>query len=128
MNIKRNDYVQPTDVRDWVVEGICQVFLSGCAWSVFHAVNDGYGRYKTTRIIKHKNENNYYGFHHRPFADDDSVVFNGAEMKKAFEVLQEHGYYMFKVYTYGTWEGYICSKKPFHDGGVRVTTFDGFID
>lgn len=125
MNIKRNDYVQPTDVRDWVVEGICQAFLSN---SCFHAKEDGWYRNITDNIVRNKGGNEFYGFRDKALSFEEAVKFNGAEMKEAFKVLQDYEYYIFKVYEYGTWEGYICSKKPYRDGGIRVTSFNDFID
>ena len=53
---------------------------------------------------------------------------DAAQMKAAFEALQNAGYYMFRVYEYGSWLGYKCSKKPFMNDGERVTEFNDFID
>ena len=49
-------------------------------------------------------------------------------MKAAFKALQEAGYYMFRIYEYGSWMGYECSKKTFMKNGERVTEFDDVID
>lgn len=35
---------------------------------------------------------------------------------------------MYQVYEYGSWMGYICDEKPFHNGGREVVAFYDFID
>lgn len=130
VNIPTNDYVQPTEIRENVVQGICEAFLSENCWSIFHPHHDGIGRNRHRCIIKHKGEKRFYGFINADcnFQYDESVRFNGAEMKAAFDALIKAGYYMFKVYEYGTWMGYVCKKKPYYERGSRVDSFDDFID
>lgn len=133
IQIKKNDYVQPTEVREEVVQGICEAFLCRSGWSIFHPFSDGAYRGRSQYIIRHKRDKEFYGFYMRPFDGEEGVKFNGAEMKRAFEELIKAGYYMFRVYQYGTWMGYICHKKPYapdcyKDGAVNVTSFDDFID
>lgn len=129
IKIPANDYVQPTEVRQEVVQGICEAFLNQCCWSVFHPFSDGCYRRATCKIIKHKNGQAFYGFHDEPFDHDEcSIRFNGAEMKAAFHALRNAGYHMFQVYIYGSWMGYKCSKKPFMENGREVTDFSDFID
>lgn len=126
LNIPTNDYVQPTMVRQEVVQGICDAFLSNCAWSIFHPCSDGRYRSKTLCIIKHSNSNKYHGF--GTTRDTNYVRFNGREMEVAFQALIQSGYHMFKVYQYGSWMGYVCSKKPYYENGVEVFSFNDFID
>ena len=98
VNIPKNDYVQPTEVRQEVVQGICEAFLGGCAWSMFHPFTNGRYAFKkpTLNILKHKGEKAFYGFYYKkPFADDEMVSFNGAEMKVAFRALRDAGYHIF---------------------------------
>ena len=128
LNIPQNDYTQPTEVRDWVVQGICDAFLSRCAWSTFHPFTSSAYRKADKYIIKHKNEKNYYGFQDEPCSHNDGVKFNGAEMKAAFAALRNAGYHMFVTYDYGTWKGYFLSKKPFEEGYKEVFEFTDFID
>lgn len=126
LNISQNDYVQPTQVRQEVVQGICDAFLSNCMWSIFHPISDGRYRSKTLYIIKHGNSTKYHGF--GTTRDEHRIRFNGREMQVAFQALIKSGYHMFKVYEYGTWMGYVCSKKPYHENGVEVYSFNDFID
>jgi len=131
INIPKNDYVQPTEVRQEVVQGICEAFLSGCAWSMFHPFTNGRYEFKkpTLNILKHKGENTFYGFYYKkPFADDEIIGFNGAEMKAAFSALRDAGYHIFWTRDYEGWEGYKCSKKPFIENGEEVFLFNDFID
>ena len=128
INIPQNDYVQPKDVRESVVQGICEAFLDGCAWSTYHPFSEGCYRRATDKIIKHRNDKAFYGFHDEPFTNEEAVRFNGAEMKAAFRVLRNAGYHMFRVYIYGSWMGYKCSKKPYMEGGNEVFEFNDFID
>ena len=127
INIPANDYVQPKEVRENVVQGICEAFLRDCAWSTFHPFTEGY-KAATNKIIKHRYEKTFYGFHDEPFTDEEVVRFNGEEMKAAFRVLRNAGYHLFRVYEFGTWMGYRCSKKPFMVKGTEVTEFTDFID
>jgi hypothetical protein len=134
--IPKNDYVQPAEVRQEVVQGICEAFLAHCAWSCFHPFSSGVYRQKTTYIRRHKGRKEYFGFADNDtyFAqEDEHVKFNGAEMKAAFKALQDAGYYMYRVYEYGSWMGYIVYHKPVFNGcgyshAERVTEFTDFID
>lgn len=131
VNIPKNDYVQPTEVRQEVVQGICEAFLGDCAWSMFHPFTNGRYAFKkpTLNILKHKGEKAFYGFYYKkPFADDEMVTFNGAEMKVAFRALRDAGYHIFWTCGYEDWMGYKCSKKPFMEKGTEVFDFTDFID
>ena len=128
VQIKRNDYVEPTQVRESVVQDICGAFLSKCCWNVFHPVSDGYHRRRTVFVRKSLGSK-AYGFDDSPGTYDiPDIRIRTCEMKEAFRLLQEAGYYMFRIFEYGTWLGYKCYEKPYMEDGVRVTTFDHFID
>ena len=120
VNIPANDYVQPVEVREEVVQHICEAFLDGGLWGIFHPYSDGYNRpsMKFVSVIRGRG---------REFSTCGER-FNGAEMSAAFKALIGAGYHIFKVYKYGTWMGYKCSKKPFEHGGTEVTAFNDFID
>ena len=120
INIPRNDYVLPTEVRQDVVQHICEAFLTDSCWCVFHPYPDGLGRSATRGIYVVKDKG-------REFSSSGER-FNGAEMAAAFKVLIAAGYHMFRVYSYNTWMGYICSKKPFEHNGTEVKEFTDFID
>lgn len=125
INIPKNDYIQPTEVREWVVQGICEAFLSG---SVYHPRQEGYYRHATPMLMKW--ESGRYSFATEPICevDDRKTKFNGKEMERAFEELHKAGYFIFRIYKYNSWMGYKCHKKPFLEGGTRVKWFEDFID
>lgn len=129
INIPKNDYVQPKEVREEVVQAICTTFLETHVSNVFHPFSDGAYRCKTIYVATKRPRG---GFGNSSWAEshkeDGYVRFNGEEMKAAFKALQDAGYYMFRVHDYGTWMGYKCSKKPFIENGKRVTEFNDFID
>ena len=129
INIPKNDYVQPKEVREEVVQAICTTFLETHVDSVFHPFSGGAYRCNTIYVAtKHPRG----GFNDLSWAkdhkEDGYIRFNGEEMKAAFKALQNAGYYMYRIYKYGTWMGYKCSKKPFMENGERVTEFNDFID
>ena len=131
VSIPQNNYVQPTEVRQEIVQGICEAFLRNCAWSVYHPFTGGAYRNPTPYIIRHKGEKTFYGFGDDPstFRDSEYVKFNGAEMKAAFKALRNAGYFMFRGLNYGTWIGYECKKSPIHQYGWKeVCSFDERID
>ena len=129
INIPKNDYVQSTEVRQNVVQAICDAFLESHCNSIFHPYGDGCGRRKT-HFVHPRTANKYASFQNYDWATENEgfIKFNGEEMKAAFKALQEAGYYMFRIYNYGSWMGYECSKKPFMEKGERVTEFNDFID
>ena len=47
VNIPKNDYVRPTEVRQEVVQYICDAFLSTCVWRIFHPERQSAYRGKT---------------------------------------------------------------------------------
>jgi hypothetical protein len=128
INIPANDYVQPTEVRQEVVQAICDAFLETHCWSIYHPFRDGRGRNPTCLVVP-KTKRCRASFSQE---DRDStktgIKFNGAEMKAAFSALRKAGYHIFRVYEYGSWLGYVCDKKPFLDGGMEVEEFNHFID
>lgn len=131
IEIPQNDYVQTTEIRQEVVQAICEAFLASNCWTIFHPFSDGAYRPRHRCVIKHKGNTTYYGFHDENCAkrwDDDFLIFNGAEMKAAFAALIKAGYHMFRIYQYRTWMGYKLSKKPCMQDGKEVFEFNDFID
>ena len=124
VQIEKNDYVHPTEVREEIVQGICDAFLAGTAFSIMNPRTVSLYRRRTLLIIRHKG-GKYYGFSDIPL-DDECERFNGAEMKEAFRVLREAGYHIFWVE--GVFGGYKVGKRPVMDGCHEVTEFSHFID
>ena len=132
VNIPQNDYVQPKEVRQEVVQHICEAFLSKCIWNVFHPKKDPTAlRYRnaTLYVRVSKRSGKAYGFSDsEAFPNDVNIRFNGEEMRAAFKALRSAGYHMFRLYERGSWLTYICSKKPYVNDATEVTTFKEFID
>lgn len=120
VNIPINDWKEPTEVREEVVQGICESFLAENAWTTFHPHSEGMYCQKTSYIFRHKGEKIFKGFTSKPFDSEVNVRFNSAELKTAVECLKKSGYYIHEVYEYRTWLGYVCSKYPTISKGRRV--------
>lgn len=130
VTIPKNDYEQPIQIRQDVVQGICEAFLSENGNSIFHPFSNGCYRTSTLALGKLKN-GKWRGFMSVKDAEYDGVDFvriHGCEMKAAFEVLRKAGYHMFKTYLYGSWLGYVCNKKPYRKDSTEVFEFNEFID
>ena len=133
IDIKKNEWVEPVEVRENVVQDICDAFLNRCAWSCFHPYSQGAYRRATSMVVRHKNHKKAYGFHCDAFINDEGVVVRGCEMKAAFNELINAGYHIFRVHEYGSWMGYVVSEKPYIDCdrwgcSVEVTEFTDEID
>lgn len=128
INIPKNDYVQPTEVRPHVVQAICEAFLAQKAFSTFHPHSEGCYRQATLFVCLYNGKGS--SFHHEPWhKDEQSYKFNGAEMRAAFKALRDAGYHIFKRLHYGSWLGYEVRKRPYdYDGGTEVYDFTDFID
>ena len=136
IQIKKNEYTQPTEVREFMVQGIIDAFLSGGYYSIFHPF--GQSAYRSATLYLFKKpwfESPYFLARYSDIGIGKEQYFlgkiRGCEMKEAFRIIQEAGYYIFKVYEYGSWMGYKVSDKPFvsdYKGATRVTEFNDFID
>lgn len=132
VNIPENDYIQPTEVREDVVQKICDVFLDNRGihdhHNVFHPNSDGNYRRRYRGLRIHKDSGKAYEFDSSPLSRDEFIIIRGIEMKAAFRALISAGYHMYRIYEYRTWMGYICDKKPYYQGGTEVREFPDFID
>ena len=129
INVPKNTYVQPTEVRPEVVELICRAFITGGAdknffprWGgnreptlyVYPAAVGGY-RFGSETWVK-KYEHNY-------------IRIRGCEMETAFKAMREAGWYMYRGYYPGGWAFYCAYSKPFKEVNyTRVESFNEFID
>ena len=143
INIPKNTYSVPTEVRKDVVEIICNAFINGGCDKVFHPCSDGCCRPATLCAYrKPKAVNQYgkaveergwfYGFESKGRCADYTLCefyeVRGCEMNVAFSALREAGWHIFRVYEFGTWRGYQVSSKPYLEGGSEVYGFTDFID
>ena len=136
INIPKNDYVQPTEVRENVVQDICKYICD-------RMNNDKDGLYHT--IIREKigePMHLYLGYRKdgrvnvlRDHLDewekrDPYIKVRTCEMQAVFEAIQEAGYFIFPVYCSNLMEHeYHFSKKPVLNGWKAETRkFNLFID
>lgn len=131
IEIKKNDYVQPTEVREEVVQAICEAFLDRSCWRIFHPASESCYR-RATMYVQVRNGKGI-GFSDRcDFLGDSGIKVRGCEMSAAFDIIRNAGYHIFKLYYFGSWKGYVVSEKPFYrEGnreGIEVTAFTDFID
>ena len=129
VNIPKNDYVQPTEVRPEVVQAICEAFLNGGAWGTFYPFSGSVYR-PATRLVEVKCGKGVSFVSQRWNLSEDEIYYRiyGCEMKAAFEALIKAGYHLFKVYDHGSWVGYVCKRKPYRENGTEVYEFTDFID
>lgn len=122
INVPQNDYVQPTEIREDVVQGIVDTLLdylkNGFALRVF---NDNKGIY----LRKEK----------KRFSCDpkclDGIRVYGVEMNAAFKALSAAGYYVYGEYNITRLEhSFYWSNKPRHnnDKPMEEALFSVFID
>ena len=113
LNIPQNTWEKPTEVRQEVVQLICDTFLKGKTWwSLYNAVV----------------ENPYYG--EMDFADNSDykwgekykgkrvVEFHECEMRMAFKALRKAGYLFEAGYRYGSTRHkyYKLTKRNYAEG------------
>ena len=126
VNIPQNDYVQPTEVRQEIVQAICDGLLDG---SIFHPFNEGVYRQRRIYVARKKSSGkSYFPCKKNDYDDTEYIRVRGVEVNAAFKALRSAGYHLFCLYEYGTWKGYKCSKKPFIEKGTEVFSFNDFID
>lgn len=145
ITIKKNPYVQPTELRDEAVQAICDAFLgvggdgsdtnaNGC--HVFRTQGvDGKGA--TPYVARHNSRPDYSCFRDEEQKRDIEkreperyTIFRirGVEMSAAFEALQNAGYFMFGQANTTGESLYRCYCKPYLEGWGMLTSFKKFID
>ena len=124
INIPKNDYVEDTSVNEQTVQVICNVLLSSQVW---HPHSEGMYRQSNNELMSWNKGGpfNCFGesYDHRYESEHDFKRFNEAEMRRAWQELLAAGYYMFEIREYGSWRGYMCSKKPYYKNSKPVVDF-----
>lgn len=120
VNVPTNDFVKTKEIRNEIVQGICDAFLSWNAWSTFHPRSNGVYRPKTNYIFRNSQDTKFVGFTGKRLETCINEKFNADELSAAVECLKKAGYYFHRVYSYGTWIGYECSRYPSIENGDRV--------
>lgn len=126
IKIQKNDYAQPTEVRQEVVQNICDIIMN-------RYINDNRGmsfdisKMKTPElfIIPKINKTDA---HFSWFKEDSKYRVRTCEMEETFKILQDSGYFIFeRVYSDEIF--YFFSKKPyFKNQYAKREHFKVFID
>jgi hypothetical protein len=138
VNIPKNDYVQPTEVRQEIVQMICDFIIKRMEDKHFHE-EDSYDV-----IIGHHEwfYQLYLGINRKsntPFSFSSSdkhcvgdvtyIRIRTAEMQAVFTAIQDAGYYIFGRSNITGRETYIFTKKPYYDNRkAERMEFSLFID
>jgi hypothetical protein len=97
LTIPQNKWAKPTEVRQEVVQLICDTFLKGETWySLYDAIVKS--RY-WDKMEFGNNENYGYNCSRK---SEKIVKFHECEMRMAFTALQEAGWYFKAFYCYGS--------------------------
>ena len=131
IQIKKNEYKQPTEVREYMVQGIIDAFLYASEhFKIFRPYKNNDA---DATLWLRKDSDKYKPYFFRYISQEPKKYLGkirGCEMKEAFRIIQEAGYYIFKISIRGQL-GYIVSEKPFvqeYEFATRVTEFNDFID
>ena len=119
INIPKNDYVQPTEIRQEIVEKICKTFIT-------HLGENGRFYFHSDEIYLKGLMFTSSAWNHEKHIEN--IRIRGVEMKAAIKALVKAGYY---IYFQECKKGvrYWCSKKPIKHYALQPTTeFDTFID
>ena len=134
VNIPKNDYVQPTEVRQEVVQTICDFLISrmedvrffeeGAYDLDFNPHNWCYRLY----LLFYKDSP--YSFSRSSEGHHDKAIrIRTAEMQAVFTAIQDAGYYIFGRSNITGRETYIFTKKPYYDNRkAERMEFSLFID
>ena len=133
INIPKNDYVQPTEVREDVVQMICDHIIDGIKKGIWaedtytlhlHRENETYQLYALMSNGK------MIGFDSQKRIALEQIRIRTSEMEAVFEVLQKAGYYIFgsMLCDNGRYD-YVFTKKPtIGTRYAKKATFGVFID
>ena len=107
INIPKNDYIQPTEIRQDVVQGIVDVLLE-------------YIKYGNALRVKDDNDGLYLQKDKKRLSCDHKlpniIRVNGAEVDAAFKALDGAGYFLYGEYNITRREhSYYWSVKPRHN-------------
>lgn len=145
IQIKKNEYVQPTEVREEVVQAICDAFLgidgdahqSPSLWHKLRTAGINYDQKPTLYVAVHNKRRDYSGFATEEKMKEvlrlhpNDYTFHRmrtVEVARAFQELIKAGYYMYGV-NYYTQSTYWCYCKPECDGYTSgLEEFKGNID
>jgi len=126
IKIQKNDYVQPTEVRQGIVQDICDILIN-------RYVNENNGmsfditKLKTPELYIVPKRNKTEAYFSR-FEEESKDRVRTCEMEEAFKILQDNGYFIFERIRTDEIV-YFFSKKPyFKNQYAKREHFNVFID
>ena len=132
-NIPKNDYFQPTEVREDVVQMICDHIIDGIKKGTW--VQDTYtlNLYRdngTYQLYARMSNGKMMQFDNQRRSALEQIRIRTSEMEAVFKVLQKAGYYIFGSMLVDTGRyDYIFTKKPtIGTRDAKKATFGVFID
>lgn len=133
INIPKNDYVQPTEVREDVVQMICDYIIDGIKKGIW--VEDTYTLHlyrknETYQLYANMSNGKMMGFDSQKRSALEQIRIRTSEMEAVFDVLQKAGYYIFgsMLLDNGRYD-YVFTKKPtIGTRDAKKATFGVFID
>ncbi len=134
VNIPTNDYVQPSEVRQEVVQTICDAVLSYYMEDERRFIIKHEKPTLFIGVLKPENENKgcckYWICSECQSNTYDFTRIRGCEMRAAFKALVSGGYYIYGYYNSTRNESYyVFSKKPvFNHSDCHINGFNDFID
>lgn len=102
INIPKNTYKKPVEIRENVVQSICDFFLLNIQWQ------ENYFYYFDPKI------NKLVEFSVKQKENNKLLVPTENEMKTAFKLLINAGYFLFEKYVDNFGYVYVCSEKDFY--------------
>ena len=121
-------YVEPIIPNEVVVQGLCDIMLSQTMDSTFHPHSDSAYR-KATKYIYHDVKRNKFSFHSFYYSQNVNVYeIHNVDVKTAFNILINNGYYIFKGYEFGSWMGYVVRFKPTYKNMSIIYEFNDSIE
>lgn len=124
IKIPTNDYQRPSQIREEIVQLICDAFLGGDTYKATCTNHFSADYCVDTEGMRPRFYNGYKSGINEKHIEHK---FNGAEMSAAFDALIKAGYFMYKGCDGGV--VYRCQRRDFcNDGWQRVDSFDTRID
>ena len=133
INIPANDYVQQTEVREDVVQMICDYILDQMKIGMW--VEDTYDitlhhkDWNYQLYLNLRNDNSIYGFGFEYKPKMNQIRIRTTEMQAVFNALQNAGYHIFGWAVITGERKYAFTKKPVYDNRKATRLeFTEFID
>lgn len=100
--IPKNNYKKPTEIRENVVQAVCEYFLQKN--EKWQECNFYYFNKRLNKVL------DFYTVQ----KSNDLVTINEVEMQEAFNVLIKAGYFLFEQHNGRYGYIYVCSEKDFY--------------